>query len=331
MKVFLTGSTGFVGLNTLEALITQGHDVHLYVRASSSRQYIEKFDAQVHEGELGDLDTMKTAMEGMDAIIHTAGNTSCFERDYDTLYKVNVVGTKTIVDAALSTGVKRLIYTSTTSTIGGSVSSENIADENTALTGFRAKSPYGRTKVLAEEEIARAYANGIETIILNPAEIIGAYDHNFQWGRLVMAVFANQVPFLPPGGGSFCSAEDVANAHVAALTQGQAGQRYILAGDNCDYLSMLELIEKKLGVEFDRPTISYRLLYWKERVKEKLYPFFGKESLIEPYRLRIFGGHYFYSSKKVEEALNYQTGKLEDMLTQSIDWYKKNSILPSKN
>lgn len=327
MKVFLTGSTGFVGLNTLAALVNEGHEVHVYVRASSDKKYIEKFNPHIHEGELNDLETMTKAMKGMDAVIHTAGNTSCFSRDFGTLYNVNVIGTKTIVDAAIASGVKRIVYTSTTSTIGGGISSEALADETTPLSGFRAKSPYGRSKLLAEKEIYRAHCHGIETIILNPAEIIGAYDHNFQWGRLVMAVFANQVPFLPPGAGSFCSAEDVANAHVAALTEGESGQRYILAGDNREYVNMLSIIAEKLDVQFDMPNINYWLLYIKESCKEKCYPLFGKNAPIEPYRIRVFGGRYFYSSEKAKKALGYRTRTLEEMLEQSIGWYKTNGVL----
>jgi dihydroflavonol-4-reductase len=324
----LTGSTGFVGLNTLSALLEQGHDVHLYVRSSSSRKYIEKFDVEIHEGELDDLAQLKSVMSGLDAVIHTAGDTSCFERDYDKLYQVNVIGTRNVVDAALSTGIKRLVYTSTTSTLGSSKGNSKIEDEKSKLRGFRAKSPYGRTKLLAEEEILRAHEGGIEAIILNPAEIIGAYDHNFQWGRLVMAVFANQVPFLPPGGGSFCSAKDVANAHVAALTKGHSGERYILAGDNRDYLCMLEIISDKLGRNYDRPKKNYMLFYMFEWLKDKFYPLLGKEFMVEPYRVKIFSKHYFYDAQKAQKELGYQTMTLENMINDSINWYKKNGILP---
>lgn len=328
MKVFLTGATGFVGLNILTALLEHGHEVHLYARASSNRQHIEQFNATIHEGELDDLPRLKSVMSGMDAVIHTAGNTSCFAREYDALYQANVVGTKNIVDAALASGIKRLVYTSTTSTIGASDDRQVRADENTGLHGFRAKSPYALTKGLAEQEILRAHAAGLESIILNPAEIIGAFDHNFQWGRLVMAVFANQVPFLPPGGGSFCAAKDVAEAHVAALTQGQSGERYILGGDDRDYLAMLDIISDKLGKSFDKPGNNYQWLYFTQWCKEKFYPLLGKESMVEPYRMKVFAGFYFFDSQKAEKALGYHTAKLEDMLTDTIAWYRNNGILP---
>ena len=323
MKVFLTGSTGFVGLNILSSLQDAGHEVHLYVRAGSKRDYIERFDAHLHEGELDDLATMTQAMQGMDAVIHTAGNTSCLERDYDILYQVNVVGTKNIVDAALANGVKRLVYTSTTSTIGGSDSQLTPVAEDAELTGFRADSPYGRTKVLAEQEVMRAHQNGIHSIILNPAEIIGAFDHNFQWGRLIMAVDANQVPFVPRGSGSFCSAKAVGDAHVAALTLGCSGERYILAGDDQKYSTFLALISTLLGKTFDEPTLDHDRLY-NELVQKELD---GEDALIEAYRFRVFSGDYFYDCQKACQALNFEVVKLEDMLREAIAWYRDNGFL----
>lgn len=307
MKVLLTGSTGFVGLNILKALTDENHNVCCYVRASTNKQYISQFDVEIVEGELSDLDSLKAAMQGMDAVIQTAGNTSCFKRDYAELFEVNVNGTKNVVDAALASGVKHLVYTSTTSTLGGSKGKGEIENEESALMGFRAKSPYGITKTLAEKEMLRAHQAGIRTIILNPAEIIGEYDHHFQWGRLVMAVYANQVPFLPPGGGSFCSAESVGKAHVAALTKGRSGERYVLAGDDRDYLSMLKIISNKIEKEFDMPTSNYSFVYFKERYREIFFPLLGKDSMVEPYRMKVFSRRYFYSAKKAQEELGYTT------------------------
>ncbi|WP_444993815.1 NAD-dependent epimerase/dehydratase family protein [Aliikangiella sp. IMCC44359] len=327
MKVFLTGSTGFLGLNILNALIKKGHEPHLYIRESSDTTYVNRFNATIHKGELSDLETLKRAMNGMDAVIHTAGNTSCFNRDYNLLHQVNALGTKNIVDAAIANKVSSIVYTSTTSTVGAQNDKNKRADEKTILTGFRANSPYAITKQMAEKEILRAHKAGIKSIILNPAEIIGAYDHNLQWGRLVLAVYHNQVPFLPPGGGSFCSAEDVAMAHVEAITNGVSGERYILAGDDRDFISLLNIIAQKTGKSFDKPTSNYRALYLKQWCKEKFYPLLGKDYLVEPYRIKVFGGHYFFDDKKAAKFLNYQSVNLESMLTDSIDWYRQNNFI----
>jgi dihydroflavonol-4-reductase len=182
---------------------------------------------------------------------------------------------------------------------------------------------------MAEEIVLAAMNHGVEVIILNPAEVIGRYDHNFQWGRLVMAVFADRVPFIPPGGASFCSASEVGKAHVTALTCGKSGERYILAGDDRNYSQFLELIEQQLAKKFSKPRTHYRRLYWKEKLKDKFYPLLGKEFMVEPYRLKVFGGHYYFSSKKAEQDLGYRPAKLGSMVSDCVNWYRTQGILPA--
>lgn len=328
MKVLVTGATGFIGLNIIEALRSDNHEIHAYVRESSNAKYLESFNVCVHRGELDDQHMLKTALKGIDYVIHTAGNTSCFNRDYKTLYKVNVVGTKSIVKAAIDCGVKRLVYTSTTSTIGTGISINEKATEECQLRGYRARSPYAKTKLMAEGIVLSAQQSGLEVIILNPAEVIGAYDHNFQWGRMIMAAFANRVPFIPPGGASFCSAREVGKAHVSALSLGRSGERYILAGEDQAYSNFLKIIEQQLETKISVPSINYTRLYWKEKLKDIFYPLLGKEFMVEPYRLRVFGEHYYFSSQKAVNDLGYQPNSLTSMIADCIDWYRSQAILP---
>jgi len=329
MKVLVTGASGFLGLNIVESLIENGDEVHVYVRQSSNIKYLKPFEVTVHVGELNNDKSLETAMQGMDGVIHTAGNTSCFNRDFNLLYDVNVNGTKSVVNAAIKSGVKRLVYTSTTSTIGGCNSKINIADESCKLVGFRARSPYAKTKQLAEQIVAQANSRNFEVVILNPAEVIGAYDYHFQWGRMVMAICSDQVPFIPPGGASFCSAKEVGRAHVSALTKGNPGERYILADVNEEYNSFLEAIESHFKMHFKRPKVNYNRFYWKERLREKVYPFLGRDFMVEPYRLRVFGGHYYFSSKKSQQNLGYRPASLQRMISDCVGWYQSQGFLPS--
>ena len=104
MKVMVTGANGFVGLNIVRALADAGHQIRAFVRATSNTQYLDDFDLETRVGELNDRQTLTNAMHGCDAVIHTAGNTSCYEKDYPQLHEVNVEGTRNVVDAALRAG-----------------------------------------------------------------------------------------------------------------------------------------------------------------------------------------------------------------------------------
>lgn len=326
MEVFMTGANGFVGLNIVSALKEAGHRVTAFVRPQSKVNYLEPFDVRILRGELGDVAAVTQAMQGAEAVIHTAGNTSCDVRDLPILNEVNVLGTRNVVTAAIENRVRRIVYTSTTSTIGA-LNGKSPANESTPLTGFRARSPYAITKCLAEKAVLAGQEQGVECVILNPAEVVGPYDHNMQWGRMVLAVSFNQVPFVPPGGGTFCSAADVGRAHVSALTNGKSGERYILGGENASFSHFLELTSQVVGKTFDAPKTRYRWLYLRALLQEKLAPLVPGKPPVEPYRMRVFGGKYYFDCAKAEQALGYRSAPLRQMLEDCSQWYRRHSFI----
>lgn len=320
----MTGANGFVGLNVVSALVEAGHRVTAYVRAGSNTKFLEPFGVNVVRGSLDDAAAVTAAMRGAQAVIHTAGNTSANHRDMPALIAANVNGTQSVVDAAVTNRLSRIVYTSTTSTIGATNDASKPADETTPLRGFRSRSPYAITKQRAEEIVQSARGRGVECIILNPAEVIGPYDHTMQWGRMVLAVNYDQVPFVPPGGGSFCSAIEVGRAHVNALTRGRSGERYILGGHNASYVELLETISKALGKSCRMPTTNYTWLYVKALLQEKLLAIVPGKPVVEPYRMRVFGGTYYFDSSKAVRELGYACLPLAQMLRECADWYRNN-------
>jgi len=257
MKVFLTGGNGFLGLNIVRALKSEGHEILCLVRENSNVDYLNQFNVKTISGSLQDKRFLHGVAENVDAVIHTAGITSCKKSDIPKLLEVNSEGTKNICEAALEKKLKRVVFTSTTSTIGCANSVSIHANEMTPLSGFREHNPYGVSKLKAERYVLDAVEKGLDAVILNPSEVVGPYDYNFQWGRIVLAVAFNQLPFIPPGGGSFCHAQEVGRTHVNALINGRAGERYILAGTNVTFRTYIESIEKMLGRVSDRPGGNY--------------------------------------------------------------------------
>lgn len=327
MKVFVTGGNGFVGLNVVSALVSSGHEVVAIVRPGSNVAYLEPLGVEIVRGGLDDVPLMVEAMRGAEAVIHVAGNTSCNWRDLPQLEAVNVHGTRNVVEAAIAAGVRRLVFTSTTSTVGAYDDPARVADETVPLTGYRARSPYAQTKQQAERIVSEAASRGLETIILNLAEVVGPYDYNLQWGRMVLAVNDDEVPFDPPGGASFCAAKDVGMAHVAALTRGRSGERYLLGGHNIPFARFIQIIADTLGVRPKIPGMSYALMYRAIQAWEKLAPILPWKPPVEAYRMRVFGCKYYYDSSKAERELGYRSATVEDMVRDSVDWYRSNGFI----
>ena len=326
MKVFVTGGNGFVGLNVVSALVSAGHEVVAIVRPGSNVAYLEPFGARIVRGGLDDVQALGEAMRGADAVIHTAGNTSCNRRDLPELRAVNVEGTRNVVEAALATGIRRLVYTSTTSTIGAYDDERRVADETVPLGGYRARSPYAVTKRKAEDIVLAARLRGLEPVILNPAEVVGAYDYNLQWGRILLAAHYDQMPFNPPGGASFCSAADVGRAHVSAIERGKPGERYLLAGPNLRFSRFMSVVSEVLGKTFSIPGGSDRRLYAKSLLQETFPPLVPGKPPVEPYRMRVLGCTYFYDSSKAEKELGYRSAPIEVMVKDCAVWYRNHGF-----
>ena len=327
MKVLVTGANGFVGSNIVEALVEAGHAPVAYVRPGARLDILAQLGAQVRLGGLDDPAGLRGAMRDVDAVIHTAGNTSTSMRDAAALGEVNVLGTARVAAAAREAQVKRFVLTSTTATIGSAGRGDRVANEKTRNRGFRARSPYAITKRRAEEIVLRESARGLNAVILNPAEVLGRYDRSLQWGQLVLAVRYNQIPFVPTGGASFCNALDVGRAHVSALTRGRTGERYILAGRDIRFIDLADRIAKVLGVDYDAPVGSYRAMVRRSRLQEYLPRKLWDLPPVQPHRLRVFADEHYFSSAKAERELGYRSATIEAMIADCADFYVRDRIM----
>jgi dihydroflavonol-4-reductase len=331
MHVFLTGGSGFVGLNIVAELLRGGHQVSAYLRPNARKRYLDRFPVRQIVGRLTDRHVLSAALRGVDAIIHTAGNTNTSRFHLQELEATNVEGTRAVIEAARKVGVKRLVYTSSTATIGSYGKIAKRATESLPLTGFRARSPYARTKCAAERLLMQRH-DVTDCVILNPAEVIGPYDHTMQWGRLVIAVSTEQLPFVPPGGGSFCPAQAVAEAHVAALERGRHGTRYILGGHDVSFARLLNIIAQEVGRPA-KPTskLPYAVQRWLAKGQESLATFGARGPAVDSFRMRVFAGHHYFDDSLARRELGYAPSSLERAVVDCVAWYRSNGFLAEQS
>jgi len=224
---FVTGGTGFLGLNIVRLLTEQGWAVTALHRHSSDLTHLKRFPVTLVLGIIEDPASMLAAMpEGLDAVFHVAGDVSFWSGHRARQVRTNVDGTSNVAQAALTRGAKRFVHTSSIAVYG--MQTEEF-DETAPHLGLSSKIGYLRTKAQAEEEIQEAVKNGLDAVILNPANIVGPYDAA-NWGRLFRLVAEGKLPGIPPGAAPFCSAAEVAQALLTAWERGRTGENYLLAG-----------------------------------------------------------------------------------------------------
>src|SRR3984893_18929220 len=155
MLVFLTGATGFVGSHVARALAADGADLRLLIRSSSDLRNIQELRADRVVGDLRDAASLKKAVTGCDVIFHVAADYRLWVRDPDEMYRSNVEGTRTVLEAARKQKVRRVVYTSSVATMGfGSGPAPRngpAADETSPVSLADMIGHYKPSKFLAEQ------------------------------------------------------------------------------------------------------------------------------------------------------------------------------------
>jgi nucleoside-diphosphate-sugar epimerase len=213
---FVTGATGFLGLNVVDALLADGWSVVALHRSRADVSRLRSREVILAEGALDDRAALERAIpDRCDAVFHVAGNVAMWSGHDARQTKVNVDGTRNLVGAALSKEVLRFVHTSTVAVWGHQprVPFDETAPQNGAASAMN----YARSKLQGEDVVKTACGHGLSAVIMNPCHIIGPYDVN-GWSKMIPMVALGKLPAVPRGRGSFCDAGAVARAHQGSCS-----------------------------------------------------------------------------------------------------------------
>lgn len=247
MRALVTGATGCVGANIVEALLERGHEVRALRRETSRLEALAGLTPELVVGDVMDEPSLLRAMQGCDWVFHAAAISQYWRNRPEAIYTVNVEGTCTVLKAARECGVQRVIYTSSVGALGLPDSPGQLLDETHGFNLSNVRFPYGHSKVLAEEAVREAVKEGLNAVVVNPATIIGQRDIGFVGGEFLRAARRGQAIFAPPGGMGIVSARVVGVGHVLAAERGRTGERYILNGENVSYRALMDMVADVVG------------------------------------------------------------------------------------
>lgn len=322
---FVTGATGFVGLNLIEELLAQGWQVVALHRADSDVSGLSRYKAvRCVIGDITEAHSLQDLIpRDVGCVFHAAGNTSLWSRTQVEQLKVNVRGTRNVVRAALEAKARRFVHTSSIAAYGlhaGTIS------EETPTRGSNSPIAYVRSKALAEREIRKGIAAGLKAVIVNPSNIIGAYDTH-SWSRMFGLVQRRRLPAVAPGGGSFCHAREVARALIAAGDHGRTGENYLLGGSQASYLGLAREIAAVLGVRRRMVAAHPAILDAYARLEEWIAPMFGREPDFTRDAVALLSQNLYCSSAKAQRELGYRPQPLQKMLVDCRDWLRSEQRL----
>ncbi|MGL6291797.1 MAG: NAD-dependent epimerase/dehydratase family protein [Silanimonas sp.] len=245
-EVLLTGATGFVGQHLLRELISAGHTVRGISRSESGDVAIralggEPVRATLGEDSPGEWALLQAAVEGCDAIFHTAADTTQWRPHNPIQTKTNVRGAELLLRAAEAGGVRRFLHTSSVSAYSHLV--HGVLRETTPQRGGESWVNYERTKFLAETAVR---GSKVPWVIFQPSHILGPGDTR-NWARLILLVDQGKLPGAPPGSGAFADVRQIARAQVRAFDEGIEGETFLLGGAHSRFVALIGMIGERLG------------------------------------------------------------------------------------
>jgi dihydroflavonol-4-reductase len=233
MNCFVTGATGFIGANLVHELNARGHRVRVLAREGADLRGLQGADCDIARGDLGDARKLAEAMRGCDWCFHVAAAYRLWMRNYAPMYAANVEGTRNILEAAVTAGCARIVYTSTVGCIGlpkpGADGKIVATDEATPVSGAQMVNHYKRSKWQAEQVALEFAGRGAPVVIVNPSGPIGPRDVKpTPTGQMVVDFLNRKMPAYIDTGLNWVHVRDVAAGHILAAERGRLGERYIL-------------------------------------------------------------------------------------------------------
>lgn len=333
---FVTGGVGLLGSNLVRLLAARGFAVRALVLPSELDKVPIQFaevSVDIIPGDMRDVPAFASALTGVDIVFHTAA----FFRDYlkggrhwDSLYSVNVAGTRNLLEAAYRAGIRRFIHASSIAVLDGRGSA--VIDETMLRDEGRAE-PYYRSKILADREILSFLGRHSD---MSAAMVIPGWMHGpgdaapTPAGQSVLDFIRGKIPGILPGAFPIVDARDVAEAMLLVALKGRRGERYLAAGgavSAADYMASLAAIS---GVKMPRRTIPRSALYAVAALSECWARLTHRPVQLSLAAMRLLDRRldqlqFDHSKSKRELGLEFRP--LESTLRDEIAWFRAHSYL----
>jgi len=327
MNVLITGADGLLGSNVVRELLQQNHQVKAFILPGSTSKTLDGLPIEIVEGNILNTAAIEAAVEGCDAIIHAAANTNIWPNRSEIICKVNLEGTKNIVEAGMKAGIKRLVHIGTANSFGfGPL--DDPGSEEKPFGAAHYELDYMDSKLDAQRYILQKVKDeNLPAVIINPTFMLGPYDSKPSAGAMILAVYHKQVPGFAKGGKNYVAVKDAATAIVNALTKGRVGECYIVGHQNLNYKEAFTTIADVVGVDPPKITFPSSLIRLYGRMGS-LYGNITKKAPTVSYTMACIScdEHYFSPQKAIDELGLPQTD-IRVAIKEAFDWFEENGYL----
>jgi len=328
MKSLVTGATGLIGSHVVRALLGNGHQIKAFVRSAANLGAIPANDLELCYGDIMNIDSLNKAMAGCDIVFHTAGSFSYWGYNKDTFVHEAQQGMQNVVQAAANNNVEKIVFTSSSVTIGATEKSEVLSEDNPG--NFDDAPAYVIAKV-EQEKTAFESGNkyGVQIIAVCPTLTIGGPDYNLtESNRMIVNYLKDPYKSTWIGGCNLVSVDDVATAMLLLAEKGIAGERYIAGSDNLPWEEVHRKISELCGLPGPYVQAMRTSSYLISAFHELWHVFTNERPSSTREQARMVGKYYWYSSGKLA-GLGYHPHSSENALIAAISWLVTSNHIPA--
>lgn len=313
MKYFVTGATGFVGGVLARQLRAAGHEVNASVRSPEKANELQAIGVKLFKGDVTDRESMREAMAGVDGVFHVAGWYKVGAHDKSAGEKVNVQGTRTVLELMQELKIPKGVYTSTLAI--NSDTHGQLVDETYHFHGDHL-SEYDRTKAEAHEIAKKFIAKGLPLVIVMPGAIYGPGDTSTIRTNII-SLLKGQLPMLPDQT-ALCWAhvDDIVQGHILAMEKGKIGESYIIAGEPHKVADTFRLAAQIAGKR--RPMIAPHQMVKVMSVLARPFDAILPESYTSEGLRIISGVTYIGDNSKAKRELGYSPRPLAEGWEETV-------------
>jgi dihydroflavonol-4-reductase len=328
LTVFVTGGTGFLGGAIVERLLADGRDVKALARSEDSALALSGLGAEPVRGDVLDPEGLTAAMKGSEVVYHAAGVNALCLRDPSRMFKVNVQGSRNVVDAAAAAGVRRVVYTSSAAALGeahGTIGSETSPHRGSFV------SNYERSKFEAEQAVlAAARKTETEVVCVNPASVQGPGRATGST-KLLLDYLNGRLKAIVDSTISLVDVADCTEGHLLAEARGEPGERYVFCGATVTVREGIALLQRLTGIDHAVRAVPPMAAKAAAVAVETAARLRGKSPRVcrDLVRTALHGHHYDGSRATRELGLSYTP--LEETIRRTVHWFQEQGLVTARS
>ncbi len=328
MKILITGASGFIGQRTVKNFLNRGHHINVLIRNPEHKTLFGP-SVKVVQGDITNPDMVQKAAEETEIIIHMAAMSTLWTNQNQLYYKINVGGTKNVLDAALKNNSK-IIYISTAGVIGPQENTHPVNENHRRTVPFF--NDYERSKAQAENLVKEYYEKyGLSSVILNPTRVFGPglLSKSNSVTTIIKKYIEGTWKFIPGNKdavGNYVFVEDVIQAITLAIQQNIEGERFIVGGENASWQQFFDKLAAVSGVKNKMYVMPIGLMLTAAHVFDSYSKIFKKPPLITPPWIKRYTYNWGADISKAREILGYTPLSLEEGMKKTIHWLQNSTL-----